>query len=231
MAPFTPSVPSSSKKSAVVLLSGGLDSSVNLVLGALEKRVRLALTVDYGQRAARSEIRAARRLCEHFGIDHEVVSLEWLGRLGGSALTDAEKAVPQLLQTRLDDQETTTQSARSVWVPNRNGVLIQVAGAYADRWAIDEILVGFNREEAVTFKDNTPEFIARASRALEFSSSHPVSVGSYTIDLNKTEMVETLLKQFPAFDWSWVWSCYHGGDTPCGKCESCQRLTRARGLA
>jgi 7-cyano-7-deazaguanine synthase len=215
------------REKSVVLLSGGLDSSANLAFCRLRDEPVLALTVDYGQRAASSEIRAARALSSRFDVRHEVLELRWLGELGGSSLTDSAKPVPKMESSQLDNLEVARETAKSVWVPNRNGVLINVAAARAERLGASRVVVGFNAEEAATFPDNSGEFIARATRALELSTANQVKVACYTTEWDKTKIVAELRRQVPEFPFDLVWSCYHAGDRPCGECESCRRMARA----
>lgn len=91
------------RQRSVILLSGGLDSAANLALCAERDEPVLALTCDYGQRAALSELKAAHELSVYYGVRHESVNLSWLGNLGGSSLTQAEQSVPQVLASQLDD--------------------------------------------------------------------------------------------------------------------------------
>lgn len=218
-----------SRARSVVLLSGGLDSAANLALCAERDHPVLALTVDYGQRAARKEIDAARSLSAHYGVEHRVLELRWLGALGGSSLTDTQQDVPELATSQLDDLSVITGSAAAVWVPNRNGVLINVAAAFAERAGATRVVVGFNAEEAVTFPDNSEDFLHRATSALALSTSNRASVRCYTVRMNKREIVAELRKLPRPFPFDRIWSCYHGGEKPCGACESCRRQARALG--
>jgi len=213
---------------SVVLLSGGLDSSANLAL-ALEgdASVLLCLHVDYGQRAEASEWRAVQRLSQYYSVRAEKLDLRWLGALGGSSLTDARESVPTLIRSELDDLEKITKTAKSVWVPNRNGVMIQAAAAYAERMGATQVIVGFNREEATTFPDNTGEFLEASSHALSYSTQNHVKVRCFTTDLDKVEICKKLRTLSRPFPFEALWSCYHSGDVPCGTCESCGRLNRA----
>lgn len=217
------------KQKSVVLLSGGLDSAANLALCVDRDEPVLAITCDYGQRAAHSEIQAARELCAYYSVPHETVSLKWLGQLGGSSLTESSRHIPQIATAQLDDLSVTLGTAQAVWVPNRNGVLIQVAAAYAERLGAAQVLVGFNREEAVTFPDNSVEFLKKATESLRLSTATQVRLNSYTVDWDKREMVVELKKLSRPFPFDSVWSCYYGGEKPCGECESCRRFKRAVG--
>jgi 7-cyano-7-deazaguanine synthase len=212
---------------SVVLLSGGLDSAANLAFAVARDIVLLALHIDYGQRAAIPEWNAARALAEYYGVKLERVELPWLGALGGSSLTDRSHAVPELRTGELDTLAKTRETARAVWVPNRNGVFLNVAAAYAERLRAKRIVVGFNREEAATFPDNSEAFLDQVSRAFAFSTMTGVEAYCYTTAMDKTEIcraLKTLVRPFPHH---LIWSCYHAGAEPCRRCESCGRHDRA----
>ena len=217
------------RKASVVLLSGGLDSSANLAFCSTLDTPVLALTVNYGQRAASREMDAARKLTEYYGVKHEIIEIPWLGKLGGNALTDSQKSMPHLEAHQLDQTTLTQESARAVWVANRNGILMNIAAAYAESIDAHQVVVGFNREEAATFPDNSSEFLRRSSEALILSTRTGVRVYSYTDRMNKKEIVSNLKKLEKQFPFSMVWSCYKGGAEICGKCESCRRFKRAVG--
>jgi 7-cyano-7-deazaguanine synthase len=133
--------------------------------------------------------------------------------------------VPKLTPDVLDDAAVTLVSASSVWVPNRNGVFINIAAAYCETLQCAQVVVGFNVEEGTTFPDNTPEYMTAATLALSYSTLSGVRVHSPTVDLNKTQLV-ALGRQLN-IPFHLVWSCYHGDEIMCGECESCQRLKRA----
>lgn len=212
-----------SKNKYIVLLSGGLDSTVNLYWAREEGVVLRALTFDYGQRSAIKEIGAARGFCEKLGIQHEVIDLPWLQKLTNTALVQKHQALPTL--KNLDDMGEADASARSVWVPNRNGVFLNVAGAFAESLGAEYVVPGFNKEEAATFPDNSAAFIDATDAAFALSTLTKVKVKCFTTQMDKTMLVKKArdLK----IDIDKLWSCYENGDKPCGKCESCQRTNRA----
>ncbi len=215
------------KTRSLVLLSGGLDSAANLALCVARDEAVLALTFDYGQKAAKREIQAARDFCRYYSVKHQEVEISWLGKLGGNSLTDVSQAVPTLRADCLDDLAVTRGTAQQVWVPNRNGVLLNCAAAFAERLGVSRIVVGFNREEAATFPDNSLAFMKAETQALSFSTANQVTVFSYTVEWNKAETVKEMRKLKPAFPFNQIWSCYQGEKDPCGVCESCLRLRRA----
>ncbi len=229
------SSPQPGRRKSLILLSGGLDSAANLAFTAHFDEPVLALTIDYGQRAAKPEIEAAKKLASHFGVEHLVLDLKWLGALGGSSLTSKTIDVPQLAKSKLDDLAASKESAKLVWVPNRNGLFINVAAAIAESRKLQQVVVGFNKEEAATFPDNSSQFLGVATLSLKYSTSNGVKVACYTDMLVKTEIVQALRNLDRPFPFEMVWSCYHSGEETggkmCGKCESCQRFIRATGIS
>lgn len=214
-------------RTALALISGGLDS-VGAILAARDAgyRVELGVTFDYGQRSALREVEAAQRICAILNIPHRSLDLPFFRTLGHTgSLLNGE--LPKLSLEELDAPEVTRQSAASVWVPNRNGVFIEIAATLAEGFGWDTILVGFNAEEAVTFPDNTMEYVEAINRALSFSTQDRVQVVAPTGKMQKTEIAQILAER--DFPFSLLWSCYEGGDQMCGQCESCRRLERALG--
>lgn len=210
---------------AVVLLSGGLDSSFNFFKALEELEVILALTVDYGQRAAPQEIATAARLAGLKSVPHRVVDLPWFREFTSTALVADQIQVPVGSALNIDSMEKSQASAKAVWVPNRNGILVNLAAGYAEGLGADRVIVGFNREEAETFPDNSVDFIESLNDCLHFSTANHVKVQCYSHHLDKTEIVRDALKvQLPFKD---LWPCYKAGDAWCGECESCQRFSRA----
>jgi 7-cyano-7-deazaguanine synthase len=211
-------------KSCVVLLSSGLDSAANLVLGRDQFTPRLALTINYGQKSAARETAHAARLAKHFALEHVVFDMSGFSDLvakQSALLGKGDVPVP----TSLDALEVIEKTAAAVWVPNRNGVMLGLAAALAESRRIDAVVVGFNAEEAVTFPDNTPGYMKAMTHSFEYSTANHVKVLSATAEFTKSQIVKQLAElEFP---FQLLWSCYHNGATHCGQCESCQRLKRA----
>ncbi|MGP8323314.1 MAG: 7-cyano-7-deazaguanine synthase QueC [Methanosarcinaceae archaeon] len=211
-------------------LSSGLDSVAALSLAKNQVDLELAITFDYGQRSARREIEYAKEICNHFEIDHEIILLDWLGKITNTSLVNKDVDVPKLtLKDILDSAapEITQESSKNVWVPNRNGVMINIAASFAESLGCGFIIVGFNNEEAATFPDNSFEYVQALDRCLSYSTRNCVKVFAPLIQFDKNAIVREAIRSGAPLEWSW--SCYHGGDAPCGVCESCVR--RARGFA
>lgn len=213
------------KKKAVLMLSGGLDSSVAAMMAADEYELVVALTFDYGQRARRRELAASYSIAGGLGVHHRTVFLPFFQALGGGALLEPAEEIPTLKAEDLDDAATTEASAKAVWIPNRNGIFISIGAAWAERLEADVLVVGFNSEEARTFPDNSMEFVERQNEALAYSTANGVRVIAPTGGMTKFEIVAHARDR----DWplELTWSCYDGEDEPCGRCESCMRFDAA----
>ena len=212
---------------SVVLLSSGLDSTVNFWLEVQKGRAALALTFDYGQRAAPREIERARALADLAGVRHQSLDLKWFREFTRTSLVSSGMQVPTGPQVQIDDLAQSERTAKSVWVPNRNGIFLSIAAAFAEGLGAEVIVPGFNLEEAATFPDNTQAYMESMTAALRFSTANQVRVECSTVGMQKTEIVELGRKLKAPFEL--MWPCYLGGETPCGECESCQRFRRAGG--
>ena len=213
-------------KKAVLLLSAGLDSTVN-AFEALKHghHISLALTFNYGQKAALKEIESAAKVAAFLKIPHKVIELPWFKDFNQSSLIVADGRVPQGAEVKIDDMKTSSETAKSVWVPNRNGIFINIAAGFAEAIGADTVIPGFNAEEAATFPDNSKEFLMAATQGLWFSTANHVTVGCYTAHLKKPDIVR--LGQGLKVPWHLIWPCYFSGSKWCGRCESCLRAQRA----
>jgi 7-cyano-7-deazaguanine synthase len=214
------------QKRAIALLSGGLDSSIALAL-ALEEgwEIALTLTFDYNQRARVREQEQAGLISEHFKIAHRDLLLPWFKDLTAGGRLLGGGALPQPKLNQLSDSTFVAQSAKAVWVPNRNGVFLEIAAQIAEDLDLQGIVVGFNREEAATFPDNSTAYLAAINGALSYSTANHVQVFSPTATRDKIQIVQA--GKDLAFPFPLLWSCYEAGHRMCGSCESCARLKRA----
>lgn len=208
---------------SVILLSGGLDSVVAGSASLRYSRPLLAITVDYGQKAALAEIQAAAYYANQWGCQHRIVDIPWLGKLTANALTSKAISLPS---PNLANEAEMEMSAKKAWIPARNLLLVSIAAAHADAIGADTIVAGWNLEEAMTFSDNSIRFAINLNRALLDATQHPVNLFLPLLELNKTEIVE--LAHTNNIDLDRVYSCWCGEPQPCGTCESCKRLIRAR---
>lgn len=213
------------KTKSIVLLSAGLDSSVNLFQAHQETEVLLALTFDYGQRAARKEIERAQGLCRLLAIPHRVLDLSWFADFTKTSLLRVDQDVPRAKEVRIDSVSQSRVTANRVWVPNRNGIFLNIAAGFAEGLGAQWVIPGFNAEEATTFADNSQLFLDRLDQAFELSTATQVKTRCFTTNMSKTAMVKMARGlNVPLND---LWPCYFGGESWCGECESCLRFQRA----
>ncbi|MCB0357303.1 MAG: 7-cyano-7-deazaguanine synthase QueC [Bdellovibrionales bacterium] len=213
------------KNKSIVLFSGGLDSSVNLYSAVQSTKVVLALTFNYGQRAFKKELETTQYFCERLNIQHQVVDLPWLQAITNTSLVRRDNQVPTGSAVQIDDLNRSFETARAVWVPNRNGIFLNIAAAFAEALCADEIVVGFNSEEAQTFPDNSAAYLESLNQCFKYSTATKVKVKCYTLNMNKTEIAQ--LGQSLKLPFAKIWPCYFAKEVICGECESCQRFNRA----
>jgi len=211
------------KPKAVSVLSGGLDSTVATAYFKDKYDIH-AITFNYGQKSAKMEIRSAKSICEELNIEHTVVELPWLKKLGKSALT-SDTEVPELKVDELDNKEICNETARKVWVPGRNVVFTAITTSFAEAEDAKIIIMGWDLEEAVTFPDNSKEFLDAFNKVLKIGTLEGVEIKAPVIDLNKDEIVKLGIRINAPIDLSY--SCYMGEEEHCGICESCMRRKRA----
>jgi 7-cyano-7-deazaguanine synthase len=207
----------------IVLLSGGLDSVVNFKCAADRGTIERAVTFDYGQAASDNEKRAAAECAARFGVRHEVLDLTWYGGLLPGAISGTREALARG-PDRLDRRE---EMLREAWVPNRNGVFVNIGAALAEASGADAVVVGLNREEAEVFPDNSEAFMKSATAALKISTLCEVEVVSFTVGLSKREIVRLGIDSGAPL--GLVYSCYRRSSDQrmCGSCQSCVRLKAA----
>ena len=208
--------------SAVVLLSGGLDSTVCLALAMAEGPPVTALTVDYGQRH-RVELDRARQVAAALGAEHVVMGLD-LSSWGGSALTDAAIPVP--------DAGESSDAIPSTYVPARNLIFCALACGLAEARGADLVYLGVNALDYSGYPDCRPEFVRAFQDAANLGlkrgvEGRPVRFRTPLIDLTKAQIVRLGAELCAPL--GLTWSCYRGGPRPCGSCEAC--ALRAKGFA
>lgn len=201
---------------AIVLLSGGVDSTTCLAIANSEGYRCTALSFDYGQRAV-SELAAARRVAATLGVqDHRVIKLD-IGALGGSALTDHTLSVP----------EQQTEGIPITYVPARNTIFLSYALALAEVADADTLFIGVNALDYSGYPDCRPEFIEAfetmanlATRAA--TEGRKVTVRTPLIQLRKSAILQRGTEL--GVDYSVTVSCYQADaqGRACGRCDSCR---------
>ena len=209
----------------IILLSGGLDSVVSLAAAINNGvSVKKALFFDYGQKSFEKEYQASKNIAEFYSIDFECIKLDWMKNITTSTLVSNDD-IPNVDEKDLDDKEASFESMKKVWVPNRNGLFVNIAASFADSFGYDCIIIGANKEEAQTFSDNSIEFVDAENSALKYSVNYSVKLIAPLINYNKNEIVKLGLDIGVPFEY--INSCYNNTKKHCGACESCNRLKRA----
>ncbi|MCC6124500.1 MAG: 7-cyano-7-deazaguanine synthase QueC [Pirellulales bacterium] len=215
-------------RSAIILLSGGLDSATAAAIARREGYELFAISVDYGQRH-RFELEAARRVCAALGVRrHAVVKVD-LAQFGGSALTDAI-AVP-----KDRDAETMSHGIPVTYVPARNTVLLSLALAYAEVVRAADIFIGVNAIDYSGYPDCRGEFIAAFEKLANLATKAGVEgtlnfrIHAPLIQMTKAEIIRRGVEL--GVDYGLTHSCYdpNSQGVACGHCDACQ--LRRKGFA
>ncbi len=215
-------------KNAVILLSGGLDSSTVLAIAKDEGFNPYALSFRYGQRHL-VELASAQRVAAALGVAEHVIADIDLRRFGGSALT-ADLAVP-----KGRDPAALGEGIPITYVPARNTVFLSFALAWAEVLGAGDIFIGVNALDYSGYPDCRPEYIAAFERMANLATAAGVQgrqrlkIHAPLIDLTKAEIIRRGLAL--GVDYGLTSSCYDPGadGRPCGQCDSCQ--LRAKGFA
>jgi 7-cyano-7-deazaguanine synthase len=205
----------------LVVLSGGMDSTVCMALAVAETGVApLALTFDYGQRH-RVELDRAAGIAGHYRSEHLVVHLD-TSAWGGSALTDPSIDVPTA---------GSVGGIPTTYVPARNSIFLSVALGVAEARDLDAVWIGVNAIDYSGYPDCRPEFI-EAFRGVARTGQkrgvegNPIELRTPLIECTKEQIVRLGVEHDAPLQLTW--SCYLGGDRPCGTCDACE--LRARGF-
>jgi len=206
-------------KRAVVLLSGGLDSTTAAAIMKSRGYKLYALTFDYGQRHKR-EIDAALAVGKSLGVeDHIIISFD-LRKWGGSALTDD-------IEVPADrDISDIGEDIPVTYVPARNTIFLSFALGYAETIEADTIVIGANEVDYSGYPDCREEYIQAFENMANLATKAAVEgkmrfkIEAPLIKMTKAEIVKTGIAL--GVDYSLTWSCYKGGDKPCGECDSCR---------
>lgn len=201
---------------AVVLVSGGLDSTTVLALARQQGFDCYALSFDYGQRH-RAELAAAGKTAQSLGaIEHKTVKLD-LASIGGSALTDSRIAVP----------EQSSEGIPVTYVPARNTVFLAIALGWAEVLGASDIFIGVNAVDYSGYPDCRPEYIAAFQAMANLATragveGQTLKINTPLINLSKAEIIRQGIAA--GVNYSETVSCYQATDKglACGKCDSCR---------
>lgn len=207
---------------AVVLLSGGMDSCVTLALAIEQGFSVAALHVNYGQRTQARELKAYNAICNHYGITQRlVVDISHLAAIGGSSLTDV--AIP------VDNYSGNTAVIPTSYVPFRNANILAIATSWAEVLQAQALFIGAVEEDSSGYPDCRAMFFQAFEAMIAAGTKPETQIRIYTpvIHMSKAQIVqEGMRTQAPL---SLTWSCYKSEEYACGVCDSC--TLRLRGFA
>ena len=212
-------------KKAVVLLSGGLDSTTALYWARKKGFAPVALAVRYGQRHSR-ELRAARAVAKRAGVPllETAFTLPWLS---GSSLTNRKLKIPEIALAKIGGGGIPSTS-----VPGRNTIFLALAVSLADAIGAEAIVIGANALDYSGYPDCRPPFLNAFSKVAKLGTKRGteqhkrLKVLAPLLHLDKKGIVR--LGRRLGAPLELTWSCYAGGSRPCGRCDSCQ--LRAKGF-
>ncbi len=201
---------------AIVLLSGGLDSTTALAIACSQGFACYALSMDYGQRHL-AELKAAERVAKAYGaVEHKILHLG-LDLIGGSALTDKNIAVPEQIEKGIP----------VTYVPARNTLFLSLALGWAEVLGAHDIFIGVNAVDYSGYPDCRPEFISAFEMLANLATKAGVEgehfkIHTPLIDLTKAEIIQLGVKR--GVDYSLTVSCYKADENgrACGVCDSCR---------
>ena len=208
--------PDPTRPLAIALLSGGLDSATAAALALEAGHAVIALSLDYGQRHRR-ELEAAATVAAALGIaEHHTLGVN-LAAWGGSALTDSAITMP----TAGPEPDVIP----STYVPGRNTVFIALGLSLAEARGATRLVLGVNAVDYSGYPDCRPDYLAVFQQLAGLSSKagrqgHATELWAPLVHWSKTEIVQQALRLGVPIEATW--SCYSGGDAPCGVCDSCR---------
>ena len=212
----------SSQALVLVVLSGGMDSTVCAALAVRDfgAETTAALHIDYGQRTERRERRAFHEICDRMGIRTRLaIQTAFFRAIGGSALTDEQIAVPQA-GPEIGAEIPVT------YVPFRNSHFLSAAVSWAEVLGAERIYIGAVQQDSSGYPDCRPEFYQAFNEAVRTGTKEgKIRIETPLITLRKAEIVRLGLELGAPFDLTW--SCYSREDQGCGVCDSCVLRRRA----
>jgi len=215
------------KKKAIILASGGLDSTTIMALIKHKGYDIYALTFDYGQRH-KIELKAAQKVAKYFGAKKHLILHIELDIIGGSALTE-DIPIPQGRKLK----EISSSGVPITYVPARNTIFLAYALSWAEVLEARDIFIGVNIIDFSNYPDCRPEFIESFQRTANLATKagmdgKGIRINVPLIDMTKGEIIKKGISL--GVDYSMTHSCYNPGKDglPCGKCDSC--LLRKKGF-
>lgn len=210
----------------VVLLSGGLDSATLLAMQVKQRGTEnvKALNITYGQKHDR-EIESAKKVADYYGVSYQEIDMsDALSFSECSLLKRSSKEIKH--ESYAEQLKETNGNPVDTYVPFRNGLFISAAVAYAISIGADRVCCGVHADDAVgnAYPDCSCDFIKAMTAAISYGTNEKIKLDAPFVSVSKAQIVEVGAEIGVPYELTW--SCYEGGDKPCGKCGTC--IDRAR---
>ena len=199
---------------AVVVLSGGMDSTLSTFIAKQKNYEIIALHFNYHQRTQNKELKAFRKICDYLKIDNRYeIDLDFFSHIGANALTDKNIKVPT---------DGLKPGVPITYVPFRNGIFLSIASAIAEKENAKAIFIGVVEEDSSGYPDCTDSFISKMQSAINEGTKKQTDIELFTplIHLKKEDIVKEALKLNVPLELTW--SCYQNENKACGVCDSCR---------
>lgn len=207
------------KKTAVIALSGGMDSCVTAAIASQDYELAFA-HINYGQRTERRELKAFNDIADFYNVKKRLVlDYTHLSQIGGSSLTDNSIEV--------SDADLESQEIPSSYVPFRNANMLSACISWAEVLEADAIFIGAVYEDSSGYPDTRPEFFEAFEKAANLGTKPETNISIITpiIKLSKPEIIKKGLELNAPLNLTW--SCYKSESEACGVCDSCGLRLRA----
>ena len=205
------------KNKALVVLSGGLDSTTALYWALTQFEEVETITFNYGSKHNDIENAYAKKTCEKLGVKNTVIHLDFMNKYFKSDLLQSGGEIPEGYYT--------AENMKSTVVPFRNGIMLSIAAGFAESNDCDTLVLGNHSGDHAIYPDCRPEFIEGIAKAIYNGTAKNISVVSPFCNISKTDIVKIGAKL--GVDFSLTYSCYKGKETHCGKCGTCQERIEA----
>lgn len=202
-------------KDSILVLSGGMDSTT--MLYDYRERIALAVSFHYGSNHNDKELAFAKLHCERLGIKHLIIPLAFIKEHFQSSLLSGAEAIPE---GNYDEE-----NMRSTVVPFRNGIMLAIAAGLAENEKLSYIMLANHSGDHAIYPDCRPEFVDAMDKAVCAGTWNGVKLLTPYTHLTKGEIAKRGVAL--GIDYNETWSCYKGGDKPCGVCGTCREREEA----
>jgi len=201
-------------KKAVVILSGGMDSTTAVFIAKKKGYEIIPLHFNYGQRTEKKELKSFNDICNYLGIKNRyVIDIPFFKQIGASALVDENIEVPV---------DGIKPGVPVTYVPFRNGIFLSIAAAVAEKEGASALFIGVVEEDSSGYPDCREEFIKNMERAVNYGTKPETHIKIKTplIHLKKEDIVKKAIEVGVPLELTW--SCYKEENEACGVCDSCR---------